>query len=504
MSPIPFVNDANGATESSANVRRGQEARRREDGQFHSLFDEIYGEQANHATVEAGNEEVGAGRGEESDTNEDDGNAGEESADSGEQTAVDDAGRGASTAHAQRAAVVAGAMGIRALNFELLSGGATAAAEKRLVTAQGRSESDTVASKRGGAHAVARDVDSERGGRSSPIDEVEARPTGNLGRSQVVGDAQRDERSGAETNESRGGIETETHAVRASDAPEPRDRSVVSAQQAERAPTDVRALSGNTTRAIDALRRLVVQATASRPQGETGSGRVASSGLPSVGGVSGMNKDHAAAARTNGRSQAQLDGMRERAETVSIQLLRSVNSALARTERAGVSTPVTDSALISLRPASLGQVKVRVEVTEGVVSASFESRSELAHELLRSSVAELRTQLEASGMKVDRLEVVSRAEPTVPVGLHVAETTGAVRDAHGVAGQGASDEAWDTDNTSGRDGQGEEGTPRDSSAQGRGGEGERGENETSAEADATGEVERSAGMLMSGLVDAIA
>lgn len=85
------------------------------------------------------------------------------------------------------------------------------------------------------------------------------------------------------------------------------------------------------------------------------------------------------------------------------QMFRGISSALKSDASGG-------SALISLRPESLGEVKVRVEVRDGTVSASFETATPMARELLNRSLVELRELLHSKGLIVDRVEVSLRDE----------------------------------------------------------------------------------------------
>jgi len=61
-----------------------------------------------------------------------------------------------------------------------------------------------------------------------------------------------------------------------------------------------------------------------------------------------------------------------------------------------------------LNPASLGMLKVRVQMRSGVVDASFEPSTEQARELLESNLTSLRAALESRGLTVERLSI---AEP---------------------------------------------------------------------------------------------
>jgi len=62
-------------------------------------------------------------------------------------------------------------------------------------------------------------------------------------------------------------------------------------------------------------------------------------------------------------------------------------------------------ATIALAPALLGHLKVTLKIEDGTISASFKPTTEQARGLLHSSLDALRSSLEASGLRVDRLEV---------------------------------------------------------------------------------------------------
>lgn len=72
------------------------------------------------------------------------------------------------------------------------------------------------------------------------------------------------------------------------------------------------------------------------------------------------------------------------------------------------------SVTLKLSPAELGQVKVRVEIRDGVVTARFTAETEQARGLLRSDLESLRAGIEARGLRVDRLEVEETLLPRPP------------------------------------------------------------------------------------------
>ncbi len=61
---------------------------------------------------------------------------------------------------------------------------------------------------------------------------------------------------------------------------------------------------------------------------------------------------------------------------------------------------------LRLNPRSLGQVRIDVQMKQGVVSAQLRAEHRQAQDLLRSSISVLRAALEKCGVSVERLEVV--------------------------------------------------------------------------------------------------
>ena len=60
---------------------------------------------------------------------------------------------------------------------------------------------------------------------------------------------------------------------------------------------------------------------------------------------------------------------------------------------------------LTLQPSSLGEVRVSMRVSGGVVSATFEASGDAARESLGTRIAELRAVLESRGVAVERLHV---------------------------------------------------------------------------------------------------
>ena len=110
---------------------------------------------------------------------------------------------------------------------------------------------------------------------------------------------------------------------------------------------------------------------------------------------------------------------------------------------------------LRLRPESLGQLTVRVEVTGQRVHALFETRSVEAQQMLERSRDVLRHQLESRGLHADRIEVRLMEEPAqvgtrlanaFDGGASVGQDGRAYADSQGGRGwpdgQGASHRAW--------------------------------------------------------------
>jgi flagellar hook-length control protein FliK len=69
---------------------------------------------------------------------------------------------------------------------------------------------------------------------------------------------------------------------------------------------------------------------------------------------------------------------------------------------------------MKLNPASLGTLKVRVEIRNGSVDATFETSTAKARELLESNLTSLRAALETRGLTVEKLSIAEQPAPDAP------------------------------------------------------------------------------------------
>jgi len=127
------------------------------------------------------------------------------------------------------------------------------------------------------------------------------------------------------------------------------------------------------------------------------------------------------------------------AKTGSPQILRAETQVAAQASRImvqGLREGKTE-VVMRLKPEALGPVKIELSVDEGRVSAKMHAEHDAARELLKAGLDHLRCTLEARGLNVDRLEVVTPAEPG-GLGLTSGGFDGA--DRHGASnGQEAAD-----------------------------------------------------------------
>lgn len=118
-------------------------------------------------------------------------------------------------------------------------------------------------------------------------------------------------------------------------------------------------------------------------------------------GPGGASKNAATLLKSLDRPSTAPRFVREQDETLSGQLVRGLASILR--QKGGAVT-------IRLNPEALGAVKVKLEIDQASVRARFEASSEEARRLLSESSETLRHALEARGLSVEKLEIVS-AEP---------------------------------------------------------------------------------------------
>lgn len=86
-------------------------------------------------------------------------------------------------------------------------------------------------------------------------------------------------------------------------------------------------------------------------------------------------------------------------------------------------------ATISLAPAHLGQVDIRIAVHNGQLTAVFVAESSAAKDMLENQLAQLRSQLQTQGLQVDRLEVTQTSNAFESNMFHSGHGKGA-RDQH--------------------------------------------------------------------------
>lgn len=124
---------------------------------------------------------------------------------------------------------------------------------------------------------------------------------------------------------------------------------------------------------------------------------------PATGAVPGMVAGPVAG-HISARRSAQPASLAQAAPSPAGQMYRGLSAAM-KSDAAG------GSAMISLRPESLGAVTVRVDVSNGSVSASFQTATPMARDLLNRSLVELRELLHSRGLNVDHIDVSLRDEP---------------------------------------------------------------------------------------------
>lgn len=121
--------------------------------------------------------------------------------------------------------------------------------------------------------------------------------------------------------------------------------------------------------------------------------RVVGESQPGAGAREALDR---ARAKTEARDQAGL-----RKQSFQAQVGRGLAAALK--QKGGVVT-------LRLKPESMGQLRIRLELSGGRVRASFQADQSSARELLSGSLDALRSTLEARGLTVERLQVENPAE----------------------------------------------------------------------------------------------
>ncbi|TYP77652.1 flagellar hook-length control protein FliK [Paenibacillus methanolicus] len=97
-------------------------------------------------------------------------------------------------------------------------------------------------------------------------------------------------------------------------------------------------------------------------------------------------------------------------------------------------------ATISLAPAHLGQVDIRIAVQNGQLTAVFVAESAAAKDMLENQIAQLRNQLQTQGLQVERLEVTQSSNAFESNMFHSGNGKGA-RDQHSTKQGGSNRDA---------------------------------------------------------------
>ncbi|MBK7405775.1 MAG: flagellar hook-length control protein FliK [Phycisphaerales bacterium] len=144
------------------------------------------------------------------------------------------------------------------------------------------------------------------------------------------------------------------------------------------------------------------------------------------------------------RRAAQSAPTRASGQAFRTQLVQGLAAALRRG---------TGEVVLKLRPASLGDVRVQLQLKGSSVDARIRASTSQAHQLLESSVDSLRAALESRGLHVGRIEIEPAPNSPNPGAEH---TLGEGREQPGLGGSGAGGEHAG-------------GAPRDSAGPGEGG-----------------------------------
>jgi flagellar hook-length control protein FliK len=132
-------------------------------------------------------------------------------------------------------------------------------------------------------------------------------------------------------------------------------------------------------------------------------GSSGSSGVAQHGWSAGRGNGRSAAARSRSNAPAhQPRSFQFEQQKVLAQVGRGLAAALKR--EGGVVT-------LRLQPQTLGELKIKLELSQGRVEATFRAENDAARQLLESSLDALRSSLEAKGLRVDRLHVLTPDDP---------------------------------------------------------------------------------------------
>jgi flagellar hook-length control protein FliK len=148
-----------------------------------------------------------------------------------------------------------------------------------------------------------------------------------------------------------------------------------------------------TAPAVDSIRQSAPVAAPSASGGTAAASRPSSAVSPTVAAIGRVSTVGLNAGRAR---PAALPAAPPREPTPQAQFARGLAAAL----RQGGGT-----VMLHLKPAALGDLRIRLDIRGGSVAAQFQVRTDEARRLLQETIETLRTVLEAKGLEVERLSV---------------------------------------------------------------------------------------------------
>lgn len=212
-------------------------------------------------------------------------------------------------------------------------------------------------------------------------------------------------------------------APKAPTTPAPAQSTDNTAVSTESAPTKAAGSAANATAASAVVAAGAPGVNQARPAGQPGSGNASGAANNSVIAAAGAAGAQAAASTKTGAPGVvrAVEGTRASGPQVRTagkgaaphSRPQTANNApaLATVQKGLASVLKTGGGTISLRltPDALGEVRVELNVKDGVANARLEATSESARRLLTENLSTLREALEAKGVRVERLSVELRS-----------------------------------------------------------------------------------------------
>ena len=164
-----------------------------------------------------------------------------------------------------------------------------------------------------------------------------------------------------------------------------------------------------------AAQQSIAAARFAAPSTTTGARAVAGAVRPAI------TASPAGAARLGAAPEARTNTRAGRANTAAAPKFRMLHGepdpVTAQVGR-GLAAALKQSGTVTLRlnPEAMGQMRIRLDIAEGRVTARFEVENDQARELLSSGLHHLRSALEARGLGVDGLHVELAGARTAPPG----------------------------------------------------------------------------------------